>query len=52
MLKSGWFHAHDQNFDVENEVHEKIDDYPHTKYPDDQLNSQGKCAQNLILHQK
>ncbi len=37
MPKNGWFHSHDQNFDAENEVHGKIDNYPHTEHPDDQL---------------
>ncbi len=31
------FHSHDQNLDVEYEAHRKIDDYPHTKHPNDQL---------------
>ncbi len=28
-----------QNFDVENEAHRKIDDYPHRDHPDGQLNT-------------
>ncbi len=37
MPKNGWFHSHNQNFDVENEAHRKVDDYPHSDHPDDQL---------------
>ncbi len=37
MPKNGWFHSHNQNFDVLNGAHRKIDDYPHRDYPDDQL---------------
>ncbi len=37
MPKNGWFYLHNQNFDVENEAHKKIGDYPHMDYPDDQL---------------
>ncbi len=33
----GWFHSHNQNFDVENEAHRKIDDYLYTEHPDYQL---------------
>ncbi len=31
------FHSHNQHFELENEAHRKIDDYPHTKHPNDQL---------------
>ncbi len=37
MLKYEWFHSHNQNFGVENEARRKIDDFPHTDHPDDQL---------------
>ncbi len=37
MLKNGCLYSHNQNFDVENEAHRKIDDYPHRDYSDDQL---------------
>ncbi len=37
MPKNGGFHSHNQNFDIENEAHKKIDDCPHGDYPDDQL---------------
>ncbi len=37
MPKNWWFHSHNQNFDVENKVHRKIDDYPNTDHPDNQL---------------
>ncbi len=37
MPKNGWFYSHNQNFDVENESHRKIDDYPYRDHPDDQL---------------
>ncbi len=33
MLKNGWFHAHNQNFDAQNEAHKKID-----QHADNQLN--------------
>ncbi len=28
MLKNGWFHSHNQNFDVKNEAHRKIEIIP------------------------
>ncbi len=37
MLKNGRIHSHNQNFDMENVAHRKIDNYPHTEHPDDQL---------------
>ncbi len=37
MPKNEWFHLYEQNFDVENEAHRKIDDYPHRAQADDQL---------------
>ncbi len=37
MPENRWFHSHNQNFDVENKVHRKINDSIHTDHPDDQL---------------
>ncbi len=37
MLENGWFYSHNQNFDVENEAHGKIDNYPRADHSNDQL---------------
>ncbi len=37
MPKNGWFHSHNQNFDVENEAYRQIDDYPQRDDPNDRL---------------
>ncbi len=37
MPKNGWFHSHNQNFDVENEAYRKTDNCPHRDHPDNQL---------------
>ncbi len=37
MLKNGWFHSRNKNFDTENEAHRKIDDYPRIVHPNTQL---------------
>ncbi len=34
MSKNGWFHSHDQNFDLETKAPRKIDYYRHTELPD------------------
>ncbi len=64
--KMDGFYSHDQNTNVENEGHRKIDAYLHTQHRDDHLKlftfwqnwklrtkeTHGIRAQNLILHQK
>ncbi len=37
MPKNGRFHSQNQNVNVENEAHRKIDDYPHRDHLDNQL---------------
>ncbi len=37
MPKNGWFHSHNQNFDVEKEAHRKIEDNTHRDHPDNKL---------------
>ncbi len=66
MQKNGWFHPRNENVDVENEAHRKIDDYPFTDRPHDQLKlfifwqnwkmitewTHSQCFQTFILRQK
>ncbi len=37
MSKNGYFHSHNHNFDMENDAHRKIDDYPHADHADYRL---------------